>query len=161
MGDNNSDGSLSAADVPTTSGYVWIKGNVGIGTTTTTTGKLVVAGVVDVSSNKIINVATPTNSADAANKAYVDAATGGGCYEVFGSNSCAGSYTRVVNGYTTVYSHTRGGGYYSAGGPVCSPITHDDISALFSHPGSLDFEATSRVEYFARPNNEPCAICCK
>jgi hypothetical protein len=32
VGDNNSDGSLTSADLPTTSGNVWIKGNVGIGT---------------------------------------------------------------------------------------------------------------------------------
>jgi len=32
VGDNNSDGLFTAADVPTTTGNVWIKGNVGIGT---------------------------------------------------------------------------------------------------------------------------------
>ena len=31
VGDNNGDGLFTAADVPTTSGNVWIKGNVGIG----------------------------------------------------------------------------------------------------------------------------------
>jgi hypothetical protein len=36
VGDNNSDGSFTSSDVPTTSGDVWIKGNVGIGTTLTT-----------------------------------------------------------------------------------------------------------------------------
>jgi len=33
VGDNNGDGVLNAGDVPTTTGDVWIKGNVGIGTT--------------------------------------------------------------------------------------------------------------------------------
>ena len=33
VGDNNSDGFFTAVDVPTTTGDVWIKGNVGIGTT--------------------------------------------------------------------------------------------------------------------------------
>jgi len=33
VGDNNGDSSLTSADVPTNSGDVWIKGNVGIGTT--------------------------------------------------------------------------------------------------------------------------------
>jgi hypothetical protein len=33
VGDNNSDGSITSSDIPTTSGYVWIKGNVSIGTT--------------------------------------------------------------------------------------------------------------------------------
>jgi hypothetical protein len=35
VGDNNSDGSFTSSDVPVTSGDVWIKGNVGIGTTQT------------------------------------------------------------------------------------------------------------------------------
>ncbi len=34
VGDNNGDGSFTSADVPTTTGYVWIKGLVGIGTMT-------------------------------------------------------------------------------------------------------------------------------
>jgi len=33
VGDNNGDGLFTSADVPTTTGNVWIKGNVGIGTT--------------------------------------------------------------------------------------------------------------------------------
>jgi len=35
VGDNNSDGSSSLSDIPTTSGNVWIKGSLGIGTTDT------------------------------------------------------------------------------------------------------------------------------
>ena len=34
VGDNDNDGSLDSGDVPSTNGDVWIKGNVGIGTTT-------------------------------------------------------------------------------------------------------------------------------
>ena len=45
VGDNNSDGSLSSVDVPTTTGDVWIKGSVGIGTTDPQT-KLDVSGGV-------------------------------------------------------------------------------------------------------------------
>jgi len=33
VGDNNASGSLTSADVPTTSGHMWVRGNVGIGTT--------------------------------------------------------------------------------------------------------------------------------
>jgi hypothetical protein len=40
IGDNNSDGSFTSSDVPTTTGDVWIKGNVGIGTTLTTVSPL-------------------------------------------------------------------------------------------------------------------------
>jgi hypothetical protein len=48
-------------------------GNVGILTgATALTSALTVAGVVNVSSNKIINLATPTASTDAASKGYVD-----------------------------------------------------------------------------------------
>ncbi len=36
VGDNNNDGSFTSADVPTITGYAWIKGNVSIGTTTST-----------------------------------------------------------------------------------------------------------------------------
>ncbi len=54
------------------------EGNVGIGTSTPSTAGLVVAtnvsgAAIDVSNNRIINVATPTNAADAATKGYVDA----------------------------------------------------------------------------------------
>jgi hypothetical protein len=50
-------------------------GNVGIGTTNPTTGKLVISGGnLDVGNNRIINLATPINSSDAATKGYVDAA---------------------------------------------------------------------------------------
>ena len=56
----------------TTSGsnIFYNSGNVGIGTFPSS--KLEVNGVVDVNNNKIINIATPTNTSDAANKAYVD-----------------------------------------------------------------------------------------
>jgi len=50
-------------------------GNVGIGKSTPTS-KLDVIGEINVNSNKIINVATPVNNNDAANKAYVDSKTG-------------------------------------------------------------------------------------
>jgi len=49
-------------------------GNVGIGKSTPTS-KLDVNGEINVNSNKIINVATPVNVNDAANKAYVDSKT--------------------------------------------------------------------------------------
>ncbi len=54
-------------------------GNVGIGTTTPTTAGLVVStnvsgAAIDVTNNRIINVGTPLNAADAATKSYVDSA---------------------------------------------------------------------------------------
>jgi len=50
-------------------------GNVGIGTTTIDQ-KLTIDGIINMTSNKIINLATSTADTDAANKAYVDAARG-------------------------------------------------------------------------------------
>lgn len=49
VGDNNSDGFFTAVDVPTTTGDVWIKGNVGIGTTSPG-AKLDVNGAAKISS---------------------------------------------------------------------------------------------------------------
>jgi hypothetical protein len=46
VGDNNGDSAFTSADVPSTSGNVWIKGNVGIGTTAPTSA-LQVAGASD------------------------------------------------------------------------------------------------------------------
>jgi hypothetical protein len=54
-------------------------GNVGIGTTNPGTAKLKIeGGVLDMSTQRIINVDTPIAGTDAANKAYVDAQAGGG-----------------------------------------------------------------------------------
>ncbi|MDP3057558.1 MAG: hypothetical protein Q8N37_03500 [bacterium] len=54
-------------------------GNVGIGTTNPTTGKLVVSGGnIDITGNRIINLAAPIASTDVATKGYVDAQSGGG-----------------------------------------------------------------------------------
>jgi type II secretory pathway pseudopilin PulG len=66
-------------------------GSVGIGTSTPTTAGLVVGNNVsgasiDAGNNRIINVATPTQNNDAANKAYVDAAAGGGYLNVYKSD---------------------------------------------------------------------------
>jgi hypothetical protein len=57
--------------------YVNTSGNVGVGSTNPTS-KLTVGGEVDVTSNKIINLATPISNGDAANKAYVDTAVAAG-----------------------------------------------------------------------------------
>jgi Chaperone of endosialidase len=49
VGDNNGDSSFTAADVPTTTGQVWIKGKVGIGTMTPGTYALSVVGTAGLS----------------------------------------------------------------------------------------------------------------
>jgi hypothetical protein len=57
-------------------------GNVGIGTTAPAQ-KLTVAGNIDVTGNRIVNLASPIDSTDAATKGYVDAQGGGGVNLVF------------------------------------------------------------------------------
>ncbi len=78
-------------------------GNVGIGTTTPTTAGLVistnVSGVgIDVNNHRIQNVALPLNDNDAATKAYVDAAGGGGL-SVYKSDGVTllGKYAGVID----------------------------------------------------------------
>jgi hypothetical protein len=58
-------------------GNYYFMGNVGIGTTTPAQ-KLTVTGNIDVTGNRIVNLASPIDSTDAATKGYVDAQAGGG-----------------------------------------------------------------------------------
>ena len=67
----------SPGGTPTERMRILYNGYVGIGTTAPTTAGLVVAtnmsgAAVDVQNNRIINVGTPVNAADAATKSYVD-----------------------------------------------------------------------------------------
>ena len=71
-------------------------GNVGIGTTGPTTGKLVVSGgKLDMSTNEIINVAGPTASSSVATKGYVDAAAAGRGPVIAMSAESAATYTHA------------------------------------------------------------------
>jgi hypothetical protein len=54
VGDNNNDGTLENGDVPTTAGDVWIKGNVGIGTTNPAAGF-----ILDIRGNVMLSVPRP------------------------------------------------------------------------------------------------------
>ncbi|MDP3052656.1 MAG: prepilin-type N-terminal cleavage/methylation domain-containing protein [bacterium] len=103
-------------------------GNVGIGTTTPTAGKLVVNGTIDVSSNRITSVAAPTASTDAATKGYVDAAAS---TALITSTDCAtagwtwdSSQNVCVSPRKYITSRTTWnscGTYYDAGGWVNGP----------------------------------------
>jgi hypothetical protein len=88
-------------------------GNVGIGTTTPSTAGLVVAtnvsgAGINMNNNRIINVGTPVNAADAATKNYVDSAIAGGSgssvgyWTLSGSNLYpSGSYNVGLGGQTS------------------------------------------------------------
>jgi len=131
-------------------------GNVAIGTSTPGTAKLkILGGVLDMTSQKITSLAIPTNDADAATKAYVDAASGGVCYEVYGSNTCFAGWERVVNGYSTIYFCAEGSNKQPVA-LVCSPITHSASGSYY-----CSFSASSRMYYGTMIESEVCAICCK
>lgn len=86
----------------------------------------------------------------------VAAGSGGGtCYTVYGSNSCADGYTKVVDGYTTMYSYDTGTNM--VGELVCSPETHTDRSMNWD----ASFVMFTRTGYYDRVYNESCSICCK
>ncbi len=85
------------------SGY-FTNGPIGIGTTAPTTAGLVVAAnvsgaAVDVNNNRIINVGTPVNAADAATKSYVDSAVATG---VSGGVTGTTNYIAKFTGTNTV-----------------------------------------------------------
>jgi len=58
IGDNDNDGNLTSADVPTASGDVWIRGNVGIGTTAPGAYRLYVNGNMYVNGDITTDAAT-------------------------------------------------------------------------------------------------------
>ena len=73
-------------------------GNVAIGTSTPGTAKLkILGGTLDMTTQKISNLATPTADADAATKAYVDAASAGVKYWLI--LRTAATYTGNLGGY--------------------------------------------------------------
>ena len=105
--------SAPAMSLNANTGLLYVAGNVGIGTTTPTTAGLVVTKNVssvgiDVSNNRIQNVGTPINAADATTKSYVDSAisiaTSSQYWTLSGSNLYANStgYNVVVGGTTVV-----------------------------------------------------------
>jgi hypothetical protein len=158
-------GTINAANVfsgqfgqNTGGGNYYFMGNVGIGTTTPSQ-KLTVAGKIDVTGNRIVNLATPIDSNDAATKGYVDAQSGSGgvCYTNYRNSTCASGFTAVLTGYTTIYMSSYFTSYtMTSGGLACSSIRHD-----FASSTSFRAYGISREYYFQPLDNEPCVICCK
>jgi hypothetical protein len=68
----------SILTAPNPTGLIVQYGNVGIGTTTPTDKLTISGGNLNLSGNRITNVATPIDNSDAATKGYVDAQGGGG-----------------------------------------------------------------------------------
>jgi len=82
---------------------------VGIGTTTPTTGKLVVSGGnIDVVGNKLINLAAPTADNDAATKAYVLANAGTSIDEqIYSTTANDGMYNNKIPNMTPPAAYTE------------------------------------------------------
>jgi len=85
-------------------------GSVGIGTTSPGQ-KLAVDGAIDVMTNKIVNLATPTADTDAATKGYVDSSAGGSLICTTVSNTT--SFMSEFEGSVTASCAT---GYLATGG---------------------------------------------
>ena len=139
-------------------------GNVGIGTTTPAAALHVVGtgkfgGVLDMTTQKITNLATPTAAADAATKGYVDALPGPSyCYVRWGLTTCASGWTLDYAGYIAAFIGSPGNanGMYSFGGPWCHYST---LAA--STCGSCGYYATTKDGYYTVLNQTRCAVCCK
>jgi len=114
------------ANSAVTTGLIVQYGNVGIGTTNpgaklevAGTGKI--TGTLDMSSQRIMSVAAPTASTDAATKAYVDASSGGGDtlttwgYYTGSSPSAGLNAPSCPSGYTQLYAGYGPFSQYSAG----------------------------------------------
>ena len=141
-------------------GNAKIEGNLNVGGNTTLKATAI-DGDLNMNTNKITNLATPTSNSDAATKGYVDAAgvgSGGICYTNFGQNTCHADFTAVLTGYTTVYvaGHIWTDATTAAGGLVCSPVTHAELDSTYYT--SFATSCYGKVKY---TQNEPCAICCK
>jgi hypothetical protein len=114
-------------------------GRVGIGTANPTT-KLDVNGVLNLNSNKITGVATPTSSTDAATKAYVDAAGGStACRSNFG-NLCingGGLAFTYAGGTEYIDAYPRSASWYTSGSPSGQSLAWQMCGAIGARLATL------------------------
>ncbi|MGE4554838.1 MAG: hypothetical protein AB7D02_01755 [Candidatus Paceibacterota bacterium] len=130
-------------------------GNVGIGTTNPGQ-KLSVSGNIDVMSNKIVNLTTPTAATDAATKGYVDAQQGGVCIVRWGTTSCAAGWTLDYAGYMTFPLGFWNLYFYPSSTPFCSMGPFATANS-----GLVKLYVSSDSGSYSAPNNVRCAVCCK
>ncbi len=125
-------------------------GRIGIATTTPNTAGLVVANAVsgaaiDVNSNRIVNVGTPVNTGDAANKSYVDSVVGGG--------GSTGSFTTLTVTGTSTLATTGGNVGIGTAAPAeklslgGGNITLGDASGSSQYIGLLHSSNRYRVNF--------------
>jgi hypothetical protein len=114
-------------------------GRVGIGTANPTT-KLDVNGVLNLNSNKITGVATPTASSDAATKAYVDAAGGStACRSNFG-NLCingGGLAFTYAGGTEYIDAYPRSASWYTSGSSTGQSLAWQMCGAIGARLATL------------------------
>lgn len=122
---------------------------------------------IQVTGRTITNLTAPVASTDATNKEYVDAAGGGGCYNVWGANTCASGYTAVYTGTSgtftggvTGYNSAVNEWYSSSGGGVLCIIGGASNTAAITNLGG----GVTGPYTFGGSNNVggvSCALCCK
>ncbi len=123
-------------------------GRVGVGTSAPSTAGLVVAtnvsgAAIDVQNNRIINVGTPINAADAATKSYVDSSIAGG------SGSSVGYWTLSGSNLYPSGSYNVGIGYSSPS----QKLTVAENSGIAFTLGGLPNPLVSIGTYGANPTN--------
>ena len=139
VGDNNGDGMLSSADLPTTSGEAWFKGNVGIGT---------MSPMANLDLKGSLKIAPVGNQPDCNSNNrgmlwYTQAASGSSDNLEICRKDPVGNYFWVVvlprkSFWVNTYGSTDGAAYCSAAGAAFVPdVNGNDCQSNVSSLGKL------------------------
>ena len=120
-------------------------GNVGVQATSATT-TLTVNGVISAVGNVIKDVATPSEDFDAANKAYVDAVSGGASFTLFGT----GKTLISANPFYPPTIQVAGG----TGVPAC-PAGYNSILDGYGPHGLITASGYANSPFWWGPINDP------